>query len=144
MYESKISNLRWIVHDILGNIGWISFLIGLFLCFTKEAEIVENKIIYFLLILNFICGVLMIVGIIELISERICRLDRVLPKKRLYRGFGLLTLSGFFGMIFSFVAMTIAFLKGLSGTIYFGLLCGGAFLCFLFVGLIFMEYKRVR
>ena len=41
----------------------------------------------------------MAVGIIELISERIDGLDRTLPKKRLYRGFGALTAGGVTGAV---------------------------------------------
>lgn len=87
MYESKISDTRWIAYDIPGNVGWIAFLVGLILCFAKRPEMMENKLIFGLLLLDLLCGAVMLVGIGELISERLQKLDRVLPKKRLYRGY---------------------------------------------------------
>lgn len=39
-------------------------------------------------------GAVMLVGIGELISERMQKRDRVLPKKRLYRSFGALAFGG--------------------------------------------------
>lgn len=46
MYESKISDAKWIAHDIPGNVGWIAFLAGLILCYTKRSEVAENKFIF--------------------------------------------------------------------------------------------------
>lgn len=46
MYESKISDAKWIAHDIPGNVGWIAFLVGLILCFAKRPEITENKVVF--------------------------------------------------------------------------------------------------
>lgn len=99
MYESKISDAKWIAYDIPGNMGWIAFLAGLILCFAKKPEIMEYPWIFGLLLLDLLCGVVMLVGIGELISERLQKLDRVLPKKRLYRGFGALAFGGLAGMV---------------------------------------------
>ena len=52
MYESKISNVKWIVYDLPGNVGWIMFLAGLAHCFTQRPAIMENKIIFVLLTLE--------------------------------------------------------------------------------------------
>lgn len=46
MYESKISDARWIAYDIPGNVGWIAFLVGLILCFAKRPAITENKVVF--------------------------------------------------------------------------------------------------
>lgn len=88
MYESKISDAKWIAYDIPGNVGWIAFLLGLILCFAKRPEIVEQPWIFGLLLLDLVCGIAMLVGIGELICERFQKLNRVLPKKRLSRGSG--------------------------------------------------------
>ncbi len=85
----------------------------------------------------------MLIGVAELISERICRLDRVLPRHRLYRGFGALTAGGFSGLLFSLLALIIAMLNDLEGIIYLYLLCGSSLLCFVFAGLLLREYKRI-
>lgn len=143
MYESKISDAKWIAYDIPGNVGWIAFLVGLGLCFVKRPEIMEYPWIFGLLLLDLLCGVVMLVGIGELISERIQKLDRVLPKKRLYRGFGALAFGGLAGMLVSLLTFAAALAKGLAGAEYPGILAFGGALCFLFGGLLFREYKRV-
>ena len=94
MYESKIGDARWIAYDLPGNAGWIAFLAGLILCAVKRPEITGNNAISAFLILNLLCAAAMVVGVIELISERIQKLDRAAPRRRLYRGFGALTFGG--------------------------------------------------
>lgn len=143
MYESKISDAKWIAYDIPGNIGWVAFFFGLILCFIKRPEIMENKLIFGLLLLNLLCGAIMLVGIGESISERFRKLGRLLPKKCLYRGFGALTFGGLSGMIVSLSALTISLLKGMTGTIYLGILSVGGLLCFVFGGLLLLEYKKI-
>lgn len=143
MYESKISDARWIAYDIPGNVGWIAFLVGVVLCWIKRPEIMENKLIFSMLLLDLLCGMAMLAGIAELISERIRKLDRVLPKKRLYRGFGMLTFGGLAGMLFSLTALAAALAKGLTGAGFLGVLSAGGLLCALFVGLLLKEYKQV-
>lgn len=143
MYESKISDGRWIAYDLPGNVGWISFLVGLGLCFTGKPEILESKFVFILLLLDLLCAAAMIAAIVELISERIQKLDRVLPKQRLYRGFGALTFGGLAGAILSLLALTAALIKGLDGAAYLSLLCGGGLLCFIFGGLLLWEYKKI-
>lgn len=143
MYESKISDAKWIAYDIPGNVGWIAFLVGLILCFSKRPDIVEHQWIFGLLLLDLLCGAVMLVGIGELISERLQKLDRVLPKKRLYRGFGALAIGGLAGMVVSLAALVVALVKGLTGAGYLGVLSVGGLLCFMFGGLLFREYKRM-
>lgn len=143
MYESKISTARWIAFDIPGNAGWIAFAVGLAQCFAKWPEIMEDRGIFVLLLLDLLCAAAMAVGLVELLCERVRRLDRVLPKKRLYRGFGALTAGGLAGMLLSLAALATALAKGLDGWEYLGVLSGGGLLCFLFCGLLFREYKRV-
>lgn len=143
MYESKISDAKWIAYDLPGNVGWIAFLVGLVLCVTKRPEIIGDSVIFLLLLFDVVCAAAMVVGIVELISERIQKLDRVLPKQRLYRGFGALTFGGLAGAVISLFALVAAFGKGLYGTAYLGLLCGGGFLCFVFGGLLLKGYKKI-
>lgn len=143
MYESKISNAKWIAYDLPGNVGWIMFLTGLVLCFTKKPEITGDKVIWVLLLLDLLCAAAMILGIAELISERIQKLDRILPKKRLYRGFGALTLGGLTGTEISLLALAAALINGSDGAVYLIVLCGGGLLCFIFSGLLLREYKEI-
>ena len=125
-YKINISDARWMAYDIPGNIGWIAYLVCLFKGKNRSP---------FRTVLEAIPGVLMIIGVVELISERIARLDRVLSKVRLYRGFGALTLGGLLGMAVSTPGIVK---KEKRSAVMF---CGGV-LCSLFAGLLFVGYKK--
>ena len=128
-YESYISYGRWIAYDLPGNVGWIIYLV----CLIKRLQLGGTVFS----ILAVIPALLMIVGIVELAIERIQKLDRVLPKIRLYRGFGALVLGGVLGMVISALGL-IGFGEG---RLALWMLAGAA-LCALFAWLIFREYHR--
>ena len=142
MYESHISTARWLVYDVPGNVGWIMYLVCLVQCFVQRPEFLEIPLVLISLLVGILPAIAMVVGIAELISERILKLDRILPKERLYRGFGALTWGGFGGMI---VGLTGLF-AGLRGGYSVGEckllilpVMGGA-LCAVFAGLIFKTF----
>lgn len=142
VYESHISTVRWLVYDVPGNVGWILYLVCLIRCFAKRPEFMEIPLVLISLVIGILPAIAMVVGIAELISERILKLDRILPKKRLYRGFGALTWGGLGGMI---VGLTGLF-AGLRGGYSVGecklliLLAVGGALCAVFAGLIFKTF----
>ena len=96
-YEMQISDARWWSYDIPGNIGWIIWIV----CTIKNLK----KRVDGFSIISAIPGILMIVGVIELICERIQKLGRILPKKRVIRGFGALTIGGALGIPVSIAGM---------------------------------------
>ena len=63
IYETKISNARWIVYDILGNAGWIIWFICTALSLKDGVSVFS--------VLTCLPAVVMLIGIAELISERI-------------------------------------------------------------------------
>ena len=142
VYESHISTARWLVYDVPGNVGWIMYLVCLIQCFVQRPEFLEIPLVLISLVIGILPAIAMVVGIAELISERIAKLDRILPKKRLYRGFGALTWGGLGGMI---VGLTGLF-AGLRGGYSVGecklliLLAMGGALCAVFAGLIFKTF----
>ena len=73
----------------------------------------------------------------ELIAERFQKLDRVLTKMRLYRGFGALTLGGILGIPVSLIGIIQ---KGY-GTLP-AVMLAGAVLCALFAYLLFVSYRK--
>ena len=79
---------------------------------------------------------LMATGITELISERAEGLDRELPKRRLLRGFGSLTLGGMTGVATAALTKTDAKRKAI--------MMSGAASCALFAGLLFKGYRCCR
>ena len=126
LYKTTISNIRWIAYDIPGNIGWITYIV----CLTKGRKLSTIKRVS-----EIIPGIIMIVGVIELISERIAGLDRILTKARLFRGFGMLTFGGLAGMA---ITVTGVMRKDKRS----GFMFGGGLLCAVFAGLLFQGYKK--
>ena len=142
VYESHISTARWLVYDVPGNVGWIMYLVCLIQCFVKRPEFLAIPLVLISLVIGILPAIAMVVGIAELIIERIAKLDRILPKKRLYRGFGALTQGGLGGIIVGLNALTAGLRAGLSVEeckLLILLAVGGA-LCALFAGLIFKTF----
>ena len=124
-YTTDISDSRWIAYDIPGNIGWMTYLAML-------AKMIRDRE-YGSAAVSAVPAALMITGVAELIIERIKGLDRELPKNRLYRGFGALTLGGITGITASVITKAGKRTKCATG--------GGAALCAVFAGLLFRGYK---
>lgn len=116
------------VYDVLGNAGWIIYFVCLGLLLKRSIHALSEA--------AAAPAVLMLIGIAELIGERIQKLDWVLPKIRLYRGFGALTLGGITGIAVSAAGL----LSGKAGSLICFMLAGSA-LCALFAWLLFREYK---
>ena len=127
IYKTEISDARWMVYDVPGNIGWMTYLAML-------AKMVRDRE-YGSAAVSAAPAALIITGVAELISERIEGLDRELPKARLYRGFGALTLGGITGIAASPITKS-----GKSKKLFMG---GGAVLCAVFAGLLFRGYKMM-
>ena len=129
LYETKISTARWMAYDIPGNIGWITYLVCTILCLRRGLSALSIAAIF--------PAALTLLGIVELISERIAKLDRILPKARLYRGFGVLTLGGLLGAVVAIVGLATQ-----GGQPLFVWMLVGATLCGAFAGLLFKGYKH--
>ena len=142
VYESHISTARWLVYDVPGNVGWSMYLVCLIQCFVQRPEFLEIPLVLISLVIGILPAVAMVVGIAELISERILKLDRILPKKRLYRGFGALTWSGSGGIIVGLNATVAGLRAGFSveECKLLILLAAGGAMCALFAGLIFKTF----
>ena len=144
MYETKISDARWIAYDIPGNIGWILYFVGLALCFTKQSKWLESPPVLTLLIIAVIPAVFMLIGIVELISERIAKLDRVLPKIRLLRGFGALTLGGILGTVIPLIAVAANSVTAHDNITLLIVMSVGGLLCAVFGGLLYKGYRKAE
>ena len=129
MYETKIKTAPWWAYDISENNGWIS-LGG----FTSKGGSAANLSVGILLAIP---ALLMLIGIAELVSERIHKHDRKLPEIRSWRGFGALTCGGSQGAVLS----AVTFRSNISTANGILMLAGGA-LCFVFAGLIAVSFNR--
>ncbi len=128
-YEMQISDARWWAYDIPGNIGWIIWTVCCVKSLKKKADAFS--------IISVIPAVLMITGVIELICERIQKLGRILPKKRVIRGFGALTAGGIMGIPIALAGMAKTKDKKRHAWMLMG-----AVLCSVFAGLCFKGYKK--
>ena len=133
MYETKISTVRWIMYDIPGNIGWILYIIG-------YGRILAAHCISQHLPTNILLTIpVLLIGIVEMISERLAKLDRILCADRLWRGFGALTLAGLLGTVIALLT-----LKSNLNTANAVMMIIGVMLCFVFAGLLLSGYKKRR
>ena len=128
LYETKISDGRWWAYDIPGNAGWIVY----FVCVVR---LIRHGLHGFTII-TLIPAALMLLGILELISERIAKLERILPQKRLIRGFGALMLGGFLGVAVSIAGLIV-------GKCSWWMLSGSV-LCAVFAGLLYTGYRKAE
>ena len=127
MYETKISDKKWMIYDILGNIGWIMLYIGMYNLLFKNFN--------YIYLIGLIPSIMILVGLCELINERIKKIDRILSKTRLLRGFGLITYGSYIGIICSIVFLIISINKYTFMTLI------GSILCSIFCTLIYKSYK---
>ena len=142
IFETNISDARWWAYDIPGNVGWILYIVCLIQCFVKQPALMQIPLVQISLMVGILPAIAMAVGIVELISERILKLDRILTKKRVYRGFGALTWGGFGGMIVGLSALYAGVRAGysLGDCKLLVLLAVGGALCAVFAGLIFKTF----
>ena len=139
MYKTDITPTRWIVYDIFGNVGWIAYYVVLVKCFAEKPEFMQYWGLAAVAVLAIIPALLMLVGLVELISERIQKLDYILPKARVYRGFGALSLGGIKG-----AAVALIGIVGAGEDIcYLYIMLAGGVLCAVFAGLCFKRYKKM-
>ena len=94
------------------------------------------------MVVAIIPAILMALGIVELINQRIHKLDRVLPRICLMREFGALTLGGITGIVTAVVMLICAVATGIGELLYIWLMLAGGILCSIFAGLLFGHYKR--
>lgn len=102
MYESKISDKKWWVFGLLSDIGWIAFYIGLIFYVVKIGIPLSFQGVLYILLLA--CGIVILRGIVEIIDERKHKLGRLLPKKRLLRGFGCVVYGSLAGTVTALIA----------------------------------------
>ena len=131
LYETKISDAKWIAFDIPGNVGWIVYIVCLVLALKGGISLFP--------LLSCLPAVLMLIGVAELISERVRKLDRVLPRIRVLRGFGALTLGGILGIPAAVIGLVTR-----PGSSLPRWMLGGAVLCAVFAGLLFTGYRQKR
>lgn len=142
LYQTNITDEKWIAYDIPGNVDWLTYVVGLVVFIVRKTEYIKTLPVFLLVVLAAIPAVAMLVGIFELINERIHKLDRLLPKKRLLRGFGALMYGGLGEAILSLIIVLFYLTKNQNIAIYFAVMGVGAVLCMIFCGLLYKGYHK--
>ena len=127
LYRTHISDKLWLLYDIPGNVGWITYTICAVRAVRKKRDLYN--------LAAFIPAAFMLVGVSELISERIVGLDRILTGKMLCRGFGSMAAGGLFGIFLALAGLR-------KGKKHVSALLGGSLLCTVFAGLLLKGYKK--
>ncbi len=141
LYETRISDGRWIAYDLPGNVGWITYFVVLILCFIKRLEFMRFSVMRGIVIAAILPALLMLIGIVELIHERIKNQDRILPRLQVLLGFGALTFGGSLGAVISLAGSIYGNITGLSDITLIYILFCGAVLCAVFAGLLYKGYR---
>lgn len=136
LFQSKISDRRWTVYAIAGDLGWIAYGVGLVWAIIGGS--LRGGILAWLSVLAMLCAAGIACGLGELIAERRQGLGRILPWFRLCRGFGLLVLSGLAGAAVGAAGYGLA-----SGGTPWALMAAGGLLCGIFCLLLLARYKRI-
>ena len=110
-------------------------------CFVVKPDFISSWGLFGIIVISVIPAVFMMIGVAELITERIAKLDRRLPKVRLLRGFEALVLGGILGMAVSMLGLVYGYYIGERNLITIWCMLLGSFLCFIFAELIYKTYR---
>jgi len=131
MYQTDISDRDWIIYDMIGNLGWIACFIG----FGRNVCAETRSALW---IGEGMMALFILMGLCELIGERIAGLDRLLSKRRLYRGFGLIMAASFTGALVSLADLMVS-----GWNVNVIMMCAGGLVCGWFSRLLFVRYTKV-
>lgn len=145
MYESKISDKRWLILGLLSDIGWIMLFSGIVMYMVNGADGLGTVAISALFLITLLSAVFVLIGVIALITQRIRKIDRVLTKRQLVISFGFVV----FGALTAAAAsMGSVFVDALwhyeTGVCFIArcLMYAGGLICFAFGYPIFKSFKR--
>ena len=72
MYESKISDKRWLILGLLSDIGWIMLFAGIVMYMANGADGLGTVAISALFLVTLLSAVFVLFGVIALITRRGC------------------------------------------------------------------------
>ncbi len=142
VYETEMTGTGRVVCDLCLNIGWMVYFVTLMLIFVKRSDLISYPVIFGMLIASAFPAVVMLLGLAELISERILGLVKELPRGRLVRGYGLLIWAGAGGSAVSAAAAVYGLLATQAGLGYVFAMLFGAVMCALSAWIVFRGYSE--
>lgn len=135
IYESKISGKKRLTLGLISDIGWLMYFAGMALYMLNGADGLGTVILSATFLLNWMCILVMLVGIIALISQRVRKLNRRIKKSQLVTGFGFVIYGALGGFLFSAASAVIDLLLRYETGMCFAAQCvmaAGALVCFVF------------
>ena len=134
-YETGISKSKWLTMGLVSDAGWIAYFTGFALYIINGADGLGTVVLSALFLLNCLAVISVVIGIAELISQRIRKLSRRLSPLQLAVGFGFVVFGSLAGFLFSAAASVIDLLSGYESGMCFAaqiIMASGAVVCFAF------------
>ena len=134
-YTTKLPDKQWLMLGLISDLGWIAYFAGFALYMISGAEGLETVILSALFLLGGLCVLTVLVGIIELISQRVRQLDRRLKRIQLVTGFGFVIYGSLAGFLLSTAAVFTDIIGGYETGMCFTaqiIMAAGALICFAF------------
>ena len=140
MYELNMSDGKFRTCFWAGTAGFLIFLAGLIRCLVLISPKEFGGHLQMLIYAEIPAALCVLLGYGELIDERVRRLRIVLSRRRLYRGFGLMTWSSLVCALLSVIALVLRITvpETITG---FLMMTAGAAVCFLFTFVIFRHFR---
>lgn len=105
MYELNLSDRKFHICFWAGTAGFLVFLAGLILCLVLISPHEFGGHLQMLIFAEIPAALCVLLGYGELIDERVRRLRIVLSRRRLYRGFGLMSWASLVCAVLAVVAL---------------------------------------
>ena len=135
IYETQISDKKWLTLRLISDVGWLMYFAGMALYMISGADGLGTVILSATFLLGWLCILAMLIGIIELVSQRIRKLNRRLKKSQLVSGFGFVVYGSLAGCLLSAASVVTDILFGYETGMCLAAQCvmaAGAFICFAF------------
>ena len=126
---------KWLALGLLSDLGWIAYFAGFALYMAGGADGLGTVAISVTFLLNGLAVLAVIIGILEIISQRIRKIRRTVQRADLIFGFGFVVFGGLAGFLLSGVSAVIdIFLKYETGICFAAqiIMAAGGLVCFAF------------
>ncbi len=134
-YTTKLSDNKRLTLGLISDAGWIAYFTGFGLYLTNGADGLGTVALSVTFLLNCLAVLAVFVGIIEILSQRIRRLNRTVQKGDLIFGFGFVVYGALGGLLVSGASAVIDILLRYETGMCFAsqiIMAAGALVCFAF------------
>ncbi len=135
IYTTELSGAKWLTLGLLSDFGWIAYFVGFVLYMANGADGLGTTALSVTFLLNCLCVLAVMIGIIEIISQRIRKLRRTIQKGDLIFGFGFVVFGSLGGFLSSGASAVMDILMKYESGMCFAsqlLMTVGSLVCFAF------------